>query len=82
MSIRNGRISVSVRPGSVMPLLLPPASAKASLIPSYTTLLYNRSVFQRLQLARYEKDTPATNFGDLRKAEVRRIPLPRTPVNT
>jgi len=38
-----------------MPLLLPPASAIASLIPSYTTLLYKRSVFQTLQLALREK---------------------------
>src|SRR5918992_3397401 len=73
MSIRNDRISVSVRLGSVMPLLLPPASAKASLIPSYTTLLYNRSVFQRLQLALRERYA---------SKEHRRPPLRRTSENS
>jgi hypothetical protein len=55
--------------------------AKASLIPTYTTLLYKRSVFQTLQLARYEKETPATNFGERRIYELQRIHLPGTRLN-
>src|SRR5215204_4284587 len=62
--------------------LIPSTPRSCSVSPSLTTPLYRRTVSRTLRLALRERRA-AANFGELRKAEVqlRRIPLPRTPVN-
>src|SRR5215204_5522556 len=56
---------------------IPPAPRSCSPTPSLTTPLYRRTVSQTLRLALRESRA-ATNFGESRQREVRRITLPET----
>src|SRR5215208_942476 len=60
--------------------LISPTPRPSSLVPSVTTPLYSTTVSRALRQPLRSRRS-RTNFGESPKGELRRIPIPRTPVN-